>query len=236
VTVGGLAAATGALYAAGFMAWAVRGRASSVFGPSVWRGPCDRRAIALTFDDGPSEDTPRLLDVLARHDARATFFQCGANVDRLPGVAGAVREGGHEIGNHGYSHALYCTLTPAGILADLERAQRSIQAAAGVTPVLMRAPFGVRWFGLRAAQQRLGLLGVMWSAIGYDWKATAECVTATISQGIVNGAIVCLHDGRELRRRPDIGITIESVRSLIPMLRDRGFEFLTVSQLLCPKN
>jgi peptidoglycan-N-acetylglucosamine deacetylase len=236
VTPRGAAAAAGAACAAGWMAWAVRGRASSVFGPSVWHGPRHRRAIALTFDDGPSEDTPRLLDVLALYGVAATFFQCGANVDRLPGVARAVRDAGHEIGNHGYAHPLYCTLSPAGILRDLERAQNTISTATGFTPVLMRAPFGVRWFGLSQAQRRLGLLGVMWSAIGYDWKATAECVTATISQSIANGAIVCLHDGRELRQRPDIGITIEAVRALVPMLRDRGFEFNTVSQLICPKN
>ncbi len=69
------------------MAWAVRGRSSQVFGESVWRGPRDRRAVALTFDDGPSEGTPQLLDVLARYQASATFFQCGANVERLPAMA-----------------------------------------------------------------------------------------------------------------------------------------------------
>ena len=75
--------------ACGVMAWAVRGRSSQVFGKSVWRGPRDRRSIALTFDDGPSESTPQILDILARHGARATFFQCGANVERIPAVARA---------------------------------------------------------------------------------------------------------------------------------------------------
>ena len=100
------AAAAGA--SAAFLAWAVRGRAARVFGPSVWRGPRDRRAIALTFDDGPSEGTPAVLEELARHGVPATFFQLGANVDRLPEIARTVREAGHEIGNHGYAHKLYC--------------------------------------------------------------------------------------------------------------------------------
>ena len=85
------------------MAWAVRGRSSSVFGPSVWRGPRDRRAVALTFDDGPSEGTPQILEILERHRAPATFFQCGANVERLPEVARAVGQAGHAIGNHGHA-------------------------------------------------------------------------------------------------------------------------------------
>jgi hypothetical protein len=99
--------------AAGFMAWAVRGRSSSVFGPSVWRGPLDRRAVALTFDDGPSESTPEILDILARHNVPATFFQCGANVERLPAVARAVGQAGHAIGNHSHTHPLFCFRSPA---------------------------------------------------------------------------------------------------------------------------
>src|SRR5262249_13821536 len=92
----------------GFLAWAVRGRSASVFGRSVWRGDPNRRAIALTFDDGPSEATPEILAILDRHHAPATFFQCGANVDRLPEIARAVHDAGHEIGNHSYSHPLLC--------------------------------------------------------------------------------------------------------------------------------
>ena len=76
-----------------FLAWAVRGRSAAVFGPSVWRGPRDRRALALTFDDGPSESTPEILEILARHGVPATFFQCGANVERLPEIARAVGAG-----------------------------------------------------------------------------------------------------------------------------------------------
>src|SRR4051812_34693810 len=86
------------------MAWAVRGRSSSLLAPSVWRGPAHRRAIALTFDDGPSEATPRLLAILAAHNVRATFFLCGANVRRLPEIARAIRRAGHELGNHTDTH------------------------------------------------------------------------------------------------------------------------------------
>src|ERR1700738_1083883 len=95
-----VAAGAGVCAASAFMAWAVRGRSSSVFGPSVWRGPRDRRTVALTFDDGPSERTPRVLAPRARSGVPATFFQCGANVRRLPEVARAVRGAGHLIGNH----------------------------------------------------------------------------------------------------------------------------------------
>src|SRR5436305_1459852 len=87
------------------MAWAVRGRSSCVFAPSVWRGPHRTRQIALTFDDGPSPRTPELLDLLDRFQVRATFFVCGVHVRQLPSVVADAYQRGSEIGNHTESHA-----------------------------------------------------------------------------------------------------------------------------------
>jgi len=216
------------------MAWAVRGRASAVFGPSVWRGPRERRAVALTFDDGPSEGTPRILEILARHGTAATFFACGANVDRLPAIARSLAEAGHEIGNHSYSHPLCCLRSASHIGADMEHAQQVILEHTGVSPAWFRAPYGVRWFGMRRAQRRLNLKGVMWTVIGYDWNLGAEAIVERMAGRVSNGAILCLHDGRELRSQPDIGATVEAVRHLVPLLLDQGYRLETVSRLLCP--
>jgi peptidoglycan-N-acetylglucosamine deacetylase len=225
-------AATAAL----FMAWAVRGRSSRVFAPSVWRGSRQRRALALTFDDGPSESTPRVLDILAQHGVPATFFQIGANVERLPSVARTVAAAGHEIGNHSHTHRLFCFRSPSFMEADLARAQQTIEDLAGATPSWFRAPFGVRWFGLGGVQRRLRLGAVMWTVIGYDWSRKADAIARRVAGRISNGAIICLHDGRELRAQPDIGETVEAVRRLVPMLLDQGYRFETVSRLLCPTN
>jgi len=221
---------------AAFMAWAVRGRSSAIFAPIVWRGPRDRRAIALTFDDGPSEATPEILEILARHNAAATFFLCGANVERLPRIARAIAEAGHEIGNHSYRHPYLFLQSPGAIEADLRRAQQTIESHTGVRPAWFRPPYGARWFGLRSAQKRLQLTGVMWSAIGYDWNSRAEVVVARMTAKAANGAILCLHDGRELRAKPDVKETVEAVRRLIPVLLDQGYQLETLSRLLCPKN
>jgi peptidoglycan/xylan/chitin deacetylase (PgdA/CDA1 family) len=232
-----LAGAGGALAgASAFLSWAVRGRSSTFFGDSVWRGSRAVPALALTFDDGPSESTPEVLDVLARHNVPATFFQIGANVERLPAITREVRSAGHSIGNHGYEHSLYCFRAPRTIEEDLRLAQEAIQDHAGVRPVWFRAPFGARWFGLKQVQRRLGLVGVMWTVIGYDWKRKPDEVVARMLRLVSNGAILCLHDGRELRVRPDIRATVEAVRRLVPMLLDRGYKFETISRLLCPTN
>jgi len=220
--------------AAAFVAWAVRGRSAAIFGPSIYRGPADRPVIALTFDDGPSEGTPAVLELLARHNVPATFFQCGANVERLPAIARAVAAAGHEIGNHSHTHPLFCFRSPGFILEEFTHAQRAIEQIAGCVPKLLRAPYGARWFGFRAAQQRLGLRGVMWTHIGYDWKVKADTIVNRMLPAVSNGAILCLHDGREVQAQPDIRETVAAVGRLIPRLQDRGFKFETVSRLLCP--
>src|SRR5258706_14867904 len=99
--------ATGAMFcgAGALMAYGVRGKSSTLFAPSVYRGPAARRAIALTFDDGPSESTPALLRILADQDVPATFFQCGGNVECLPETAHDDARSGLENGNHMHEHS-----------------------------------------------------------------------------------------------------------------------------------
>jgi len=222
--------------AGALMTYGVRARSSSLFAPSVYRGPASEHAMALTFDDGPSESTPALLRLLAEHNVAATFFQCGANVERLPEVAREVVRGGHEIGNHSQTHPKFYFRSPSFIREELTRAQAAIESAAGVSPSLFRAPFGVRWPGMRAAQQSLRLMGVMWTVIGRDWKLDTKSIVRRVLPKIDNGSIVCLHDGRELSARPDVGNTIEAVRRLIPILKAEGYRLQTVSQLICPTN
>ena len=218
------------------MAYAVRSPRSDVFGPSVWRGPQDRPAVALTFDDGPSESTPEILEVLERHRARATFFQVGLNVRRLPDISRQVFAAGHEIGNHSYTHLLLALRSRGVIEEEFARAQQIIAETTGLSPWLMRAPFGVRWFGFRQVQRRLGLLGVMWSVLGYDWKRTTRFIVDRLKARVANGAIICLHDGRQLQPRPDVRATLEAVRILVPWIQEQGYRLETVSQLLCPMN
>jgi peptidoglycan-N-acetylglucosamine deacetylase len=239
--IAALAAAAGLGAVGTFLAWAVRGRSSNVFGPSVWRGSRERRALALTFDDGPSESTPHILEILERHRVPATFFQIGVNVERLHAVARSVAEAGHAIGNHSYSHPLFCDpragLRPGQLIErDLRRAQETIGEHTGARPTWFRAPYGVRWFGLAKALEHLGLTGVMWTVIGYDWKRPAGAVVDRVAGQVSPGAIVCLHDGRELRAKPDIGATVEAVRRLVPMLLDQGYKFERLDEMLCPKN
>jgi len=227
---GGMALATGA----GFLGYATRAPSCTWLAPSVSRGNTARRAIALTFDDGPSESTPQLLSILRQYGARATFFQCGASVRRLPEIARQVVAEGHLIGNHTETHAFLWLRSPSFIYRQMATAQEAIEKVTGERPRWFRPPFGVRWFGLAAAQRTLGLTSVLWSTIGKDWKWPADRIVARLMRGADNGAIFCLHDGRLLRVRPDISATLEAVRRIMPALLEKGFRFETVSDILCP--
>jgi peptidoglycan/xylan/chitin deacetylase (PgdA/CDA1 family) len=190
--------------------------------------------MALTFDDGPSESTRQLLGLLDHYGVRATFFQCGHHVRRLPKIAREVVEAGHEIGNHTDTHPALYFRSPGFIYEQLRRAQESISGETGYEPRLFRAPYGVRWFGLREAQKKLGLLGVMWTAIGRDWVLSAEAITQRLARAARPGAIVCLHDGRVLKHDPDIQATIGAVAELLPRWLEEGYELVTVSELIAP--
>jgi peptidoglycan/xylan/chitin deacetylase (PgdA/CDA1 family) len=207
-------------------------RNSQIFGPSVYRGPGTRRSIALTFDDGPSESTPDLLDYLGREGVTATFFQCGMNVKRLPHLAGQVAAAGHQIGNHSYSHPKLPFKSREFINWEFSETQQVIQAETGVTPMLLRAPYGFRWLGMREVQERLLLLNVMWTVIGFDWRWPAERVSEHVMRRRSPGGIICLHDGRGVSVRPDIANTLEAVREIVPRLRDEGYKFETVNAVL----
>ena len=140
ISPGGIA--TCAAASAGFLAWAVRGRAAQVFGRSVWRGPRDRAVISLTFDDGPSESTPRILEILNRYAMPATFFQCGENVERLPQVAREVLAAGHAIGNHSQTHpAFYLRIAVVHRRGTHGAPSGPSSTHTGTRPVVVSRPF-----------------------------------------------------------------------------------------------
>jgi peptidoglycan-N-acetylglucosamine deacetylase len=230
----GATAALAAGTAVSSLAWAVRGRSSSVFAPSVWRGKPGRKAIALTFDDGPTPSTPAILELLARYQAPATFFQIGQSVSAYPDIARSVLAAGHEVANHSHTHPLFALKAPAFIQSEFARAQEAIAETIGQAATLLRAPYGVRWFGFRSMQRRLGLTGVMWSIIGQDWKLPAEAIARRILSRAQDGDIICLHDGRGTLKDPDVESTLEAVRRIMPALLEKGYHFETVTQLLCP--
>jgi peptidoglycan/xylan/chitin deacetylase (PgdA/CDA1 family) len=224
----------GTVYGAGRWLWyAVRDPGCHWLGSPVCKGAV-RPSIALTFDDGPSESTLRLVDILQRYEVAATFFQCGLNVRRLPEVTAEISRAGHEIANHTYSHPRLLFRSSHFMYQEMAATQEIIYETTGARPAWFRPPFGLRWFGLEGVTRQLSLKTALWSTIGMDWTWPADAVVDTVLHGLENGAIVCLHDGRRLRRGPDIDVTLQAVQRIVPRALDLGYRFETLSSLTVP--
>jgi peptidoglycan/xylan/chitin deacetylase (PgdA/CDA1 family) len=227
--IAGAAAVAAGVSCAYYATYAVR---SQWLGATVWHGRRDTRALALTFDDGPSEETERVLDVLDRLNLRATFFMIGRHVERLPRVARSVAERGHEIGNHSYSHPIYLYRTARETRRQLERAQAVIEDATGARPRLARPPCGVRTPAYFKAARELGLRTVQWDVAGFDWtRRRAPEIAGAVLKGARAGSIILLHDGDDTGRC-DRRETVNALPFIVDGLRGRGLRVAPLSELL----
>jgi len=205
---------------------------SQWLGHTDWRGSSQMGAVALTFDDGPSEDTERILDVLAAHHLNATFFMIGRNVERLPATARRVVTEGHEIGNHSYSHPIFLYRTPRETRQQLEHAQAVITEIVGLRPRWARPPCGVRTPAYFRAAQTLGLRIVQWDVAGFDWKKrSGKRIAQDVLQRARAGSIILLHDG-DSEGKQDRLETVAALPLIIEGLRARGLRIAPLSQLL----
>ncbi|PYS85113.1 MAG: polysaccharide deacetylase family protein [Acidobacteria bacterium] len=228
IIAGAALSATGAA-SAYYATYAVR---SQWLGPTIWRGRADTASVALTFDDGPSEDTERVLDMLAAHGLHATFFMVGRQVERFPQTARRVADGGHEIGNHSYSHPIYLYRGARETRRQLERAQAVIADAAGVRPRLARPPCGVRTPAYFRAARELGLQTVQWTLAAFDWKKrTAQRIAHDVLRRAEAGSIILLHDG-DSENRSDRGATVAALPLIVEGLKEKGLRVAPLSQLL----
>ena len=191
IIIGGVVAV--GLIAGYYATYSVR---SQVLGKTTWCGKSDSHSVALTFDDGPSEETEQILNILKDYDIKATFFMIGSQVERFPEVARRVAREGHQIGNHSFSHPIFLYQFAHQIRHQLESTQKIITNITGITPRLARPPCGTRTFAYFAAARTLGLKTIQWSVAGFDWKAIApEKITENILKRVRPGSIVLLHDG-----------------------------------------
>ncbi|GAA3443697.1 polysaccharide deacetylase family protein [Planomonospora venezuelensis] len=182
------------------------------------------RCVALTYDDGPGPDTGRLLDVLNRYGARATFFTLGSNAYARPELLRRMSEEGHLVGGHTWSHRSLTSLSTSKIAHQLTRAQQAVARATGQTPALMRPPYGAVDRDVTDVARRLGLSVVRWSADTADLKTSDPGAIARAAvSGAGQGAIILMHDVH----RP----TVEATPEILRTLSARGYTFVTVPEL-----
>ena len=187
--------------------WGVLVPDSGLFSPVLKRLPTSEPVVWLTIDDGPSEQTPAVLDLLDAHGAKATFFVVGERAQARPELLREIARRGHGIGNHSHSHpqAWFWALGPAAMRRQVADAQAAITAITGTAPHWFRAVVGMANPFVSAPLRTHGLARVAWSARGFDAVAAdPDAVVTRIERGLSPGAIVLLHEGARHGRNLEV--------------------------------
>ncbi len=183
--------------------------------------------VAMTFDDGPhASNTPRLLDMLKQRNIKATFFVVGQCVAEYPAIMKRIVAEGHEVANHSWSHPQLSKMGEGPVTEQLQKTHDAIVNATGITPKLMRPPYGAFTATQRAwANGKWGYKIILWDVDPLDWKVrNAEHVKSEILHHTVAGSIILSHDIHKS--------TVDAMPDTLDGLTGRGFKFVTVSELL----
>ncbi|HLJ29918.1 MAG TPA: polysaccharide deacetylase family protein [Candidatus Angelobacter sp.] len=231
-----LTALTATAAATSYAGYASMAPQSQLYGHTLTHGR-DPREMALTFDDGPNDPhTFHLLDLLAKHGAKATFFLIGKYVRQRPEIVRAIQEAGHAIGNHTYNHPNLIFASPARVRRELEDCRDAVEDAVGKHQPLFRPPFGGRLPHVLRACRSLGLTPVMWSVTAYDWNAKSpEAIVGHVLQQMTarktpKGEIILLHDGGHLAFGADRAHTVEATRRLLEKYSAEGKKFVAIPE------
>jgi peptidoglycan-N-acetylglucosamine deacetylase len=224
--------------AAGFAYYHGQAPGSQLYGHTIHRAPGAGRRIAITYDDGPNPIyTPRLLELFARHGARATFFQIGRWVEREPALAREVQAAGHALGNHTYSHPTLALCSSARVREELRRGH-AVAEEAGLTyseaegRMLMRCPWGRRRPGTLRAAAAEGYVPVQWSITCWDWR-TREDWRDFACRGLkaTGGDVILLHDGIHSEPAGDRSDSVRATQEILERLGAEGYAFVTIPEL-----
>ena len=207
------------------------------FGKNVVCLNTDQRVVALTFDDGPSPPyTDQLLEVLAKHNVKATFFMIGNRIEKCPETVRSVMAEGHQIGNHSYSHPLLGFLPPNSVRREIERTDKLLRQVGVTGEIVFRAPVLTRFLPVAwvlAKGDRAHISCNIWS---WDWTTqNPDRITETVLKKTLSstraGSIIVLHDGKAENKDADRSGTVEATDRIITALKRDGYRFVRLSDV-----
>jgi peptidoglycan-N-acetylglucosamine deacetylase len=222
---------------AGFAAYGALNPKAQLFGHTVCRTDSPKQ-LAITFDDGPNPAiTPKLLDLLDRYNAKATFFLIGQFAQQCPDLVRETVARGHVVGNHSHTHRNLFWLSALHIREELRRCHDAIVQIAGQAPRWFRPPFGRRNHLVIPTAESLQYRTLMWTLIPGDWRAEPADWLVLRMRPIVEhagdprrttGDVICLHDGSHRFLNADRSATLTALEECLPRWRDLGLEFVTI--------
>jgi peptidoglycan-N-acetylglucosamine deacetylase len=213
---------------------------SQMFGPTICRTASPRQ-LAITFDDGPNPAiTPKLLELLDRHEVKATFFVIGRFVRECGSLTKEIAARGHLLANHTETHPNLFWLSPGTMREELRRCQDALRAATGNDARFFRPPYGFRNPWVVSTARDLGMQTVLWTLLPGDWRARSSewlaermqpiAQHAEVASGRHTGDVLCLHDGAHRALGGDRSHTLSALEYWLPRWRDLGLKFVTISE------
>ncbi|PKN03131.1 polysaccharide deacetylase [Candidatus Dependentiae bacterium HGW-Dependentiae-1] len=211
------------------IAWLITPLAPQLLGRATRRVSTQEKIVALTFDDGPSADwTPAVLELLARHDVPATFFLVGSRAADNPALAQQIWYAGHQVGNHSWSHTPLIGKSVAVVRQEIEKTDVFLRALGYTHELYFRAPWGFKLLILPWILSRLGKKHILFDVVTWDWSCPgAAVITQSAVKAVRPGSIILLHDGGGDRSQ-----TVQATEEIIVQLKNQGYRFVTVAQLL----
>ncbi len=215
-----------------FAIWKIsKSRSFQAFGEIVPRVNTSQKAVALTFDDGPTiEATDRILAELNDLNVRATFFLTGAELERNPSEGKKIASAGHEIGNHSYSHQRMSFVTPSFVEREIEETDRQIRATGYTGAIHFRPPYGRKLFVLPYYLSKTNRKTITWDIEPDSYPKVAESsneIARYVTENVQPGSVILLHVMYESRQT-----SLEAVRKIVGNLQREGYRFMTVSELM----
>ena len=207
------------------------------FGKNIVRLNTDQRIVALTYDDGPNPPyTDQLLDVLAKHNVKATFFMIGNRIERHPETVRRVIAEGHQVGNHTYSHPLLGFLPPTYVQQEIEQTDVLFRQLGITEKTVFRAPLLTRFLPVAwvlAKSDRTHISCNVWS---WDWTTqNPDKITNTVLKKTLSstgaGAIIVLHDGKAENKNANRSGTVKATDRIITALKQGGYRFVRLSDV-----
>lgn len=187
----------------------------------------DTPKVAITFDDGPHPlTTMQILAILRQKKVKATFFVLGENAEAYPKIVKQIHDEGHELSNHGYSHTFFSTLSEAKYKKEILNTENIVSNIIGTKPVLLRPPGGHYNNRSLAVAEEMGYLMVLWSIDTRDWANVSVSNMLHTIEKARPGDIILLHDTRARNH------TIEALPFIIDMLQSKGYQLVTLSDLI----
>ena len=203
------------------------------FGRNIVRINTDQRIVALTYDDGPNPPyTDQLLDVLAKHNVKATFFLIGNRIEKHPGTVNRIIAEEHQIGNHSYSHPLLGLLPPTYVQRQIERTDDLLRQVGVIGEIVFRAPVLTRFLPVAWVLAKADRTHISFNVWSWDWTTqNPDKITETVLQKTEPGSIIVLHDGKAESKEADRSGMIEATDRIISALKRDGYRFVRLSDV-----